>query len=76
MTFDGILSCESVSTKAEFVIKQSETGPVLTYCKEDLLEELKAKGCNPLLVTEDIDPISLVGLDKILENGRYQVLVA
>lgn len=57
-------------------MKQAAVGPVLVYCKENLTEALKVLGCDPLLVTDDIDPKELQGLDKILDNGVYKVLVA
>ena len=41
-----------------------------------LTEAIKAVGCSPLIITDDIDPILLRNLDKVLETGLYPVLVA
>lgn len=70
------MSCNSISAKAEFIHKQAEIGPVLVYCKNDLTEALKALGCSPLLVTDDIEPKELQELDKILESGKYKIFIA
>ena len=76
LAFDEVTSCDSASTKAEFITKQAANGPVLVYCKETLTEALRTTGLDPVLITEDIDPDLLRNLDKVLETGMYRVLVA
>jgi hypothetical protein len=76
LTFDEIVSCDSVSAKANFILKQAKLGPTLVFCKEPLAEALAATGCELLFVTEETSSKSLLNLDKALETGLYRVLVA
>jgi hypothetical protein len=76
LAFDEVVTCNSVSAKADFIVKQAAAGPVLVYCKEALAEALSVTKCDPLLITEDTDPDLLRNLDKVLETGIYRVLVA
>jgi hypothetical protein len=76
LTFDEVVACDSVSTKADFIFKRASNGPMLVYCKEALSEALRVIGLDPLFITEDTDPDLLRNLDKVLETGMYRVLVA
>lgn len=76
LAFDEIVSCNSISAKAELILKQAETGPVLVYCNKDLTDALKALDCSTLIVTDDSETKDLEELDKILDNGKYRVLAA
>lgn len=76
MIFDEIALCDSVSSKADFIKKQAANGPVLVYCEETLTTALKLVGCEPLLITEDVDSGLLRNLDKVSEAGFYKVLTA
>ena len=58
--------------KALFVKERLLTGPVLVFGGPTLTEELRKAGCEPIMITKDVDFNLMRGLD----STPYRVLVS